>query len=527
MSGALGELAASAKDNHDVLTLVSSLVWAKDHNNAECPAAKVATPEVIAEWLPKCPPEAIAQTGDRLTRAVNLLHLEPHAWTWKLRQDEKGPAAPFAFFGTRLLTAAEVGIVRERFGGMELRPELSYFVLISTGHREAWMQARELDPELPHPWAPIIRAWQSLPVPWRRTHALALVPKKQRERRGAVVDRFVRMPGIATAALFSPVATVAVDGLPMATPAPGAGGRTLRRLSAPPEHNGEGRLLAPAPRTLAGEAVDPVLCVLANMHLPDADPRSPLRSDVAALVGLSCALMAPADFSVADVGRFLSRQDRVRPETIARAQRAVQVGALIVYHGSKAFQMVRAVTDHGHVVIMPSDWFNGGHGIGAWRLSGSLCRARWAGAKEGGLRRMVEGIEAALAWSPPEQRRSRLPGCLTPFRKGGPGEDVRINWQRGIYLAGEPAPAARDREAALRRWQRRVADLIEAGYQVSRDGGPSAAGDTWEIIKRTREPAGIIVRASATMCEAARIAQNVERFEPFTLARLLARRDNR
>ena len=507
-------------------------VWEKEHTGAvdRTPAA-VPSPEAIAEFMPDCPPEAIAEAADRLTRAIDVLRSEPHAWTWRL---QLGDVVPFVFSGTRPMTATEADAFTE-----EIRPAVAYPLMLSapvtiaTGHA-IWIEARELNTELRHPWAPIILAWQKRPRPWREVHALVLQPKKAKKARQhsgrAAVEVFNRQPGIASKVLYSPlsdasVSVVAIDGVPVVTPAPGARGSELRRLEPPPEDGRNGRLLQPAPRTLAREAVDPVLSVLAHLHL-DADLRSPLRSDVAALVGLGCALMGDARFSLDDLGRFLTRQrgGRVKPETIARAQRAMQAGALFVYHGRKAFQMVRAYTDNGDHIIKRADWFDGGKGIGAWRVSGALCRSLWGGAKDGGLRRMVEGIEAALAWSAPDdRRRSRLPMLLTPAhdRKGGPGEDVLLSFEQCIYLSGEPAPTRANRDAVRRRWNGRVDNFIKAGYEVSHDGGPAPAGDTWEIVERKH--GGIIVRASAAMCAAAGIALHVDRFEPVTLDRLLFR----
>jgi hypothetical protein len=75
---------------------------------------------------------------------------------------------------------------------------------------------------------------------------------------------------------------------------------------------------------------------------------------------------------------------------------------VIVWHNNKPYQMVRAVTgDAGTVDVLPSagaGWWNGGRGAAdAWRLSGGLWHRHWAGPKQGGHRRMAEGIDTRPA----------------------------------------------------------------------------------------------------------------------------------
>ena len=305
-----------------------------------------------------------------------------------------------------------------------------------------------------------------------------------------------------------------MDGEPLASRAP-AGSKTFRRVRAP-STAAQGRLMDPAPRTLDGAAVDPVLSILSRGAWT-ADPRSPLRSDVHDLVKLGCALTRPVRLPVEDVARWVSRTDgRIRPEVVARAEAAVQAGAMIVFHGTTALQMVRAMTEAGDVVIHPADWFAGGRGAGAWRLSGALWRSRWASAKQGGHRRMAEGVEAAIAWSAPGGR-SRIPELLRPIRPGGPGPDVLVDWRRVIYLSGEPYPGDDD-AAAERRYRRRVADFMEAGYRA-RGAGAAEAGDTWEIVKVKR--GALVIRASARYCAAVAASQEGKAFDAVPLARLL------
>ena len=137
---------------------------------------------------------------------------------------------------------------------------------------------------------------------------------------------------------------------------------------------------------------------------------------------------------------------------------------------------------------------------------------------------MAEGIETALAWSPPAGRvkNGRLPQALRPDgnRRGNPGPEYFIGWQRVMYLSGEPYPDADDR-TARRNYQRRVADFEKRDY-MAKGRGPAPAGDTWEITRRVMgQTAGLFVRASARYVEAVRRSQRRQNFTTVRLDLLL------
>ena len=256
------------------------------------------------------------------------------------------------------------------------------------------------------------------------------------------------------------------------------------------------------------------------------DRRSPLRSDVLVLVRLGCAILVPVELDIDGWARVLRGSlGRVQSAARLRAQKALTAGSLIVWHNHRPYQMIRAITGFsGNIIVHPSagaGWWQGGHGVGdAWRLSGGLWRRHWTGAKQGGHRRMAEGIEAALAWTPPGRAKSRVSEALLPIedRPGHPGCEYYIGWQRMLYSSGEPYPLADD-ESAARVYRKRVADFESAGYGA-KGNDPAPAGDTWEIARRVK--GGIFVRASARYVEAVRLSQNQRNFTRVTLGKLLS-----
>ena len=428
---------------------------------------------------------------------------------------------PLAAFGAMLVTLGSTGgsalvladIWRRWIIDPEREGDRKTLLGVERVHA-MWLEARKHGLGLPHPLGPIVATWQGqATAPPSRTHAVVL------PHAGA---HYTRTPGLMSAALLSPVEAVTVDDQPFGSRAPT---RLFKRLPAAlVEHEPLGLTLGSAgPRTLDGAAVDPVLKVLSRVPF-DIDSRNPLRSDVLTLVRLGCAIKVGVRLPLDDVARVLRGRDgRVRHSARRRAQDAVSAGSMKVWHEDQAFQVVRAYTGSGHVVILPAVWWQGGKGrAGAWRLSGALYRLQWAGAKQGGHRRMAEGIEAALSWTSPTGN-SRIPAAFEPECPGGPGPEYTIDWRHVMYLSGEPYPKAND-ATARRTYRNRAAAFIEAGYVVPRrKGRPSMqaapAGDTWEIVDQL--PGRLIVRASARYCEAVKLSQRPANFKPVTLARLL------
>ena len=505
MSDRAAELRAALDAALDAAAVVEALAratWYNAHDDAECPAHRVPTPADLAAWLPKCPPKDRAEADARLSALLG----RPAAW----------------FSITYNGTPALYGVTRA-----ELQPG----VLVAPNDAGGWdpvivaddliglhVRLSGVEPERrpPHPAAPLVAAWQETSGgPPSTVQAVTL--------RHAGRDH-LRTPGLMAAAALAPVSTVVMDGEPFGSAAPV---RMLRKVPLPDGATDPDQLeLLPGPRTLDGAAVDPVLSVLSGMD-DWRDGRSPLRSDVLTLVRLGCAVLAPVRLDVDGWARVLrGKAGRVQTAARFRAQQALSAGAVIVWHDGRAYQMVRAVTGTGGTVdVLPAagaGWWDGGRGgADAWRLSGGLWRRHWTGPKQGGHRRMAEGIEAALAWSPPAGRvkNGRLPQATRPDgdRAGNPGPEYFIGWQRLLYLSGEPYPDAADL-SARRTYQRRMADFETRGYKA-KGRAAAPAGDTWEITKRVK--GGLLVRASARYVEAVRLSQRRQNFTTVSLDLLL------
>ena len=384
------------------------------------------------------------------------------------------------------------------------------------------------------PAAEVHRRWVALKK--RPRHFLLAIANAWQEAKGyppehveALTVRlddcfYMRTPGLMSLAALTPMEAVAVDGEPFGSVVPV---RILHRVPVPPLTSPDP---LPGPRTLDSVVADPVLSVLSGIDSDDwMDGRSPIRSDVLTLVRLGCAILKPVTMDVKGWARLLRGQHGiVQHSARIRAEKALRAGAILVCLNDKRYQMIRSLTEGSAVTIQPSSfgggWWKGGRGAAdAWRLSGGLWRAHWTRAKEGGCRRMAEGIEAALAWTPPDRRReSRVPKGLRPVgdKKGKPGQEYFLGWQRVIYLSGEPWPGSADGNAR-RTYQRRVAAFKKADYlvPVKRSSAPAPAGDTWEILRIER--GGIVVRATARYVGAVQLSQQPKNFTRITLDHLL------
>ena len=90
-----------------------------------------------------------------------------------------------------------------------------------------------------------------------------------------------------------------------------------------------------------------------------------------------------------------------------------------------------------------------------------------------------------------------------------------VGWRDVLRAAGEVVADEESgprRETAARRYRRRVAALKTLGYFVPQDGrGEAPAGDSVEIVKEVKGrriyPPGLMIRASARMVEAQRLAE--------------------
>ena len=365
-----------------------------------------------------------------------------------------------------------------------------------------------------HPVAPLIRWWIKIrPRPPTLVRAKVL-----RDDEGG---RWTRTPGLMSRAVLAPVSAISVDGLPVGSAAPLRRRSRLRALPPPRAIDDKQLHLLPGPLYLRGNIVDPVIDV--TSRVPWMDAHSVVRSDVIVLVRLGCAIVSSLTLALDDLVRLLRGQGgMVKQRERPRALAALQAGASFVPHGSSVYQMVRAYTEEGNIVILPADWFRGGRGsAGPWRLSGALWRLHWTGAKQGGMRRTADGIEAGLAWTPPQGGRGELanvPVALIPDTSGGAGPEVFIDWQRFLYLAGEPWSHSDD-DSARKLWRTRVERFVAEGYRLASNSSEADAGDTWEITHIQR--GGLHVRASARFCRAVGLSQLKENFELLSVSRLI------
>ena len=94
---------------------------------------------------------------------------------------------------------------------------------------------------------------------------------------------------------------------------------------------------------------------------------------------------------------------------------------------------------------------------------------------------------------------ANVPVALIPDTSGGAGPEVFIDWQRFLYLAGEPWSHSDD-DSARKLWRTRVERFVAEGYRLASNSSEADAGDTWEITHIQR--GGLHVRASARFCRA-------------------------
>ena len=186
------------------------------------------------------------------------------------------------------------------------------------------------------------------------------------------------------------------------------------------------------------------------------------------------------------------------------------------------------------VTIGPPDWMRGSE-RGRWTLTaegGGAAKARAIAGKYGAAGRLITGIEYRLAakW---DGRPGVSPDLLPASGKAGPGAPVIIPWRECLRLMGsdEWNQAGRKADdAALKRFDRMYARLVDTGYKVPGPHGEALAGDTVEIVSRSKggnnHGGGLIVRASARFVAAAKLAKKPhgKGFEPVSLIDWLGRK---
>lgn len=327
-----------------------------------------------------------------------------------------------------------------------------------------------------------------------------------------VAGKLTRQPALDTALLPAiEVAAVAVDGVPVAS-------RDLRprRLYRP--RRAEQASLLPGPRTLTMPdgriPFDPLLYAADGIEHPAT------RADVLHLARFCFALVRPMTADVSDFARLLTgKRGRLDARTdLPRARDALAIlrGLLLTIDPvSRAWIPLAEVSPLDvrgeRYAVGPPAWTRG-EGPAAWRLTAGLFRPGLRSAHGGATfaRRALDGIESALAWSPPRQRQ-RTAELLRPATgRTGPGPEVEIPARDVLRLAGREPENGDGRLSRNDRqtWHRVFAHLIKNGYQVPRSGGEAEAGDAVELVRRVgargQREAALIVRASARFVEATR-----------------------
>ncbi len=187
------------------LASLSRLAWAADHDDAECPADMIASETALAEWLP-FPPDAHAGSIRHLA-AMRLIG--PDAEPWTLDPDsplkDRPPPQPAAedwrwaaidgrtAFALRLRESnpdADVDAMLDLLdaAGMVAPPHLvlACNIMVAVWEIEdidaRWLEIFDPERPLPHPLAPIVRAWQE----WKAAQPREVVPFIPK-RRGSLV----------------------------------------------------------------------------------------------------------------------------------------------------------------------------------------------------------------------------------------------------------------------------------------------------------------------------------------------------
>ncbi len=517
---------STAETPAEVCEAVARWDW-WDKHRAECPAHRIPKPAELAEWLPECPADIRDEAAELLAA------LYPAGATWE-RITIGGPAT--------------VGGDDPERWTREGRPHLCAFIrapepqpgmLAVPDGRGGWAAVVTADIQDAH------RAWSALPDP-RPRHPLAPVVDAWQRRapdlRGAIVtatrnrDPMTRRPVLVSTTLRTPwIAAVNVDGEPLTAQVPDPGAvfdawnKPVRRqrYHADPLQR-ELRLpgVPPAPHDLRLAA----LAALDPRHglIDDATPA--LAGDVLTLLAYSHAIDRPMVLTERDGAALLARtrtglfrspqeSDVERFRLASAYLRSLTVWDPLGTSRWLDLANVSAARDRvdggWSVEIGPPAWARPIEGKWTLTAEGSTAARLRPTAGEGSMAgRIVTGIEYRLA-ARHDGRRGSIAPDLRPQngRAAGPGRQVALSWRDVLRLAGDywdPNDQRKDK-AALERFNRAVAWLERVGYWASHPRAEAQAGDSVEVLNRTRgsraRPATLIVRATARFVEAARKAQ--------------------
>lgn len=478
MSDRLEQATATA----DILREVARSVWAKLHDNDECPPAQIPTAADIQSYQADLSADVLDEVIARLTPIL----------FWK--QDGEDFQRDFARYLFPTLTELLHG---------------------------NW-QALDASDRPPHPLAPIVEAWQKRPKNKHQRSIKVTSPLRGDDR------PLTRSPAIGR------IAALPMDGEPFATEFPEAPRLQYKAHRVAKPQNEEQMLLWPAPRTIDRTQIDPIIATLDGYAVDDEVHRRTIRSDVQRIALLAYALDGPLKAQDAELAQWLTGT-KPSQASIQRLWAALRFGDTthVVLSDERWFPLLRAEIDgQGQSYLSAPKWWTDSDGEKAWRLSGGLYRPPSrgrrgiAGISYGAMHRTVDGLEAALTWgrASGKGRGGRIPDALKPVKKGGPGPEVFFPRDIVLTVSGERLNTDTD-TAIGTRYNRTVQALTEAGYMIGDKGEAAHAGDTIEIVKRQRpskgKEAGLFVRATARFCEAYHKGQNPKNWDSISAAHVL------
>ncbi len=388
-------------------------------------------------------------------------------------------------------------------------------------YHDRW-KALPSDTGPPHFLIPLVDAWQHRAKLASCRHII--VPAPGMNRTAHVLD----------AASAPLVEVIDVDGEPLASAAPSerAAARRSYRIH---------RIPAARQRKLFPDTMPPhptgdlILSALAQYPLVRDERRAgAIRGDIKRVAELAMNLTGATTITEAQGVFLLTGSATVTDASKQRWHEAVEVGRALTLrinertHEWRELLNASSVGKDAAVVLAPPVWFvNERHestGVG-WRLSSSL----WTPAGDttnglqqgywGAIARTLSGFEAILSYTSTagRGRDGRIADALRPVRTGGPGAPLFLTWREVLACAGEyvdPADTGGKDSSAGRRYRWRISEMARLGHLCASRSATAPAGGTVEIVERKNggrgHEAGLMIRATARYCEAARKAQHRE-----------------
>lgn len=359
--------------------------------------------------------------------------------------------------------------------------------------------------------------------------------------RVSVVGGAARLPYAASEALrrswrpVDEVTAVYVDGEPLAARLQDARPKNARHWlyvddpEIAPEPDGNLALPDPSFRSVYPQnAHDLPLPMVALRMLGDVDGRKSLRSDLRTVLTVVFAATRPIDWSDVDGARLLARtkDGGFRPpesSDVRRWRQAVEVGDSIrLYyrdkHGSDYVRvMVADPYGDGRRELRPPAWFRErvsdfasvGAGMG-WTLTGAAHPARQRGTTATGTSyaHVISAMEYWLSRS--FEGKPGIAPMLRPSRPGSSGPWVTMRWYEALQCLAMERWDRSDptkEQAARHRFGRLVNRLRQVGYMKHGNSGIGDVVECEESGRRRGATPWLRFRATARLCEAARLAQ--------------------